>query len=118
LPITFFFKSIFAELTGRGIDSREARRKATAMVSPSTGLGRASPLFFRILPLSGTPASYTVLMGLFRSQFLPEQEMTVKPADYSIRPARVSVPRDYSLIDRWFDHLKAQNINLLPIPLR
>jgi CRISPR-associated protein Cmr1 len=117
LPITFFFKSIFAELTGRGIDPREARRKASATVSPLTSLGRASPLFFRIVPLSGRTASYTVLLGLFRSRFLPDHQMTVKPADYSIRPVRVGLPRDYSLIDKWFDYLKEQNINLLSIPL-
>jgi CRISPR-associated protein Cmr1 len=118
LPITFFFKSIFAELTGRGIDPREARRKASATVSPSRGLGRASPLFFRILPLAGTPTSYTVLMGVFRSQFLPDHEMVVKPADYSLRPARVDVPTDYSLIDRWFDHLRRQEVGLLSVVLR
>ena len=118
LPITFFFKSIFAELTGRGIDPREARRKASATVSPSRGLGRTSPLFFRILPLAGTPTSYTVLMGVFRAQFLPDHEMTVKPADYSLRPARVDVPTDYSLIDRWFDHVRGQEVSLLSVPLR
>ena len=118
LPITFFFKSIFAELTGRGMDPREARRKASATVSPSRGLGRASPLFFRILPLAGTPTSYTVLMGLFRSQFLPDHEMTAKPADFSLRPARVDVPTDYSLIDRWFDHVTRQGVGLLSVPLR
>jgi len=118
LPITFFFKSIFAELTGRGIDPREARRKASATVSPSRGLGRASPLFFRILPLVGTPTSYTVLMGLFRSRLLPDHEMVVKPADFSLRPARVDAPADYSLIDRWFDHVRRQQVGLLPVPLR
>jgi len=118
LPITFFFKSIFAELTGRGIDPREARRKASATVSPARGLGRTSPLFFRILPLAGTPTSYAVLMGLFRSQFLPDHEMVVKPADFSLRPARVDVPTDYSLIDRWFDHVRRQQVGLLPVPLR
>src|SRR5512135_678979 len=38
LPITFFFKSIFADLTGRGVDPREARRKASASVTPARGL--------------------------------------------------------------------------------
>ena len=118
LPITFFFKSIFAELTSRGIDPREARRKASATVSPSRGLGRTSPLFFRILPLAGTPTSYAVLMGVFRSRFLPEHEMVVKPADFSLRPDRVDVPTDYSLIDRWFDHVRRQQVGLLPVSLR
>ena len=118
MPITFFFKSIFAELTSRGIDPREARRKASATVSPSRGLGRTSPLFFRILPLAGTPTSYAVLMGVFRSRFLPEHEMVVKPADFSLRPDRVDVPTDYSLIDRWFDHVRRQQVGLLPVSLR
>ncbi len=93
LPIAFFFKSIFADLTARGVDSREARRKSSATVSPSRGLGRASPLFFRVVPLAGTPATYAVLMGVFRSRLLPDHEMTVKPGDFSIRPVRVDVPR-------------------------
>src|SRR5207253_2595863 len=71
LPIAFFFKSIFAELTARGVDPKEARRKASATVTPARGLARASPLFFRIVPLAGDPARYGVLMGLFRSRFLP-----------------------------------------------
>ncbi|MGZ3472553.1 MAG: hypothetical protein ACXVA6_21535, partial [Isosphaeraceae bacterium] len=96
---------------------REARRKASATVSPSRGLGRTSPLFFRILPLAGTPTSYAVLMGVFRSRFLPEREMVVKPADFSLRPDRVDVPTDYSLIDRWFDHVRRQQVGLLPVSL-
>ena len=97
LPIMFFFKSIHADLIARGVDSREARRKASATVSPSRGLGRASPLFFRVVPLAGPTAGYVVLMGLFRSRLLPDYEMTVKPGDFSIPPTRVDVPADFSL---------------------
>jgi CRISPR type III-B/RAMP module RAMP protein Cmr1 len=118
LPIAFFFKSIFADLTGQGMDSREARRKASATVTPSRGLGRASPLFFRIVQLAGTPTSYGVLMGLFRSRLLPDHEMTVKPGDFSLRPARVDVPRDFSVIERWFDHVRGQGVGLQPVALR
>ena len=66
----------------------EGARKSSATVSPSRGLGRASPLFFRVVPLAGTPATYSVLMGVFRSRLLPDHEMTVKPGDFSIRPVR------------------------------
>ncbi|MGC8643854.1 MAG: type III-B CRISPR module RAMP protein Cmr1 [Isosphaeraceae bacterium] len=117
LPINFFFKSIFAELTSRGIDSREARRKASASVSPSRGMGRASPLFFRILPLATNPTTYTVLMGVFRSRLLPDHEMVVKPSDYSLRPARIDVPTDFSPIDQWFDHVKRLQVGLVTVPL-
>ncbi len=118
LPILFFFKSIFADLTGRGVDSKEARRKASATVMPARGLGRASPLFFRIVQLASTPATYGVLMGLFRSQLLPDYEMTVKPGDFSVRPARVDVPSDFSVIDRWFDHVREQGVGLQSVALR
>jgi len=118
LPIMFFFKSIFAELTSRGVDPREARRKASATVAPVRGLGRSSPLFFRIVPLSSTPATYGLLMGVFRSRLLPDYEMTVKPGDYSMRPARVGVPADFSLIDRWFEHVRGQGASLCQVALR
>jgi CRISPR-associated protein Cmr1 len=109
LPIMFFFKSIHADLIARGVDSREARRKASATVSPSRSLGRASPVFFRVIPLAGPTAGYVVLMGLFCSRLLPDYEMTVKPGDFSIPQTRVDVPTDFSLIDRWFDHLRVQH---------
>ena len=38
-------------------------------------------------------------MGLFRSRFLPDHEMTVKPGDYSLRPARWTYRPDFSVID-------------------
>jgi CRISPR-associated protein Cmr1 len=118
LPINFFFKSIYSDLTGKGVDSREARRKASATISPAGGLGRASPLFFRVVPLASTPASFSVLMGLFRSELLPDHEMTVKPGDFSIRPARAELLSDFSVIDRWFDYLRGQQVGLLPVLLR
>jgi CRISPR-associated protein Cmr1 len=118
LPITFFFKSIFADLASRGIDSREARRKASATVSPSRGLARTSPLFFRILRLAGDPPTYAVLMGLFRSRLLPDLEMTVRPNDYSIKPARVDVPADFSLLDKWFAFVQGQGARLVPVSIQ
>jgi len=117
LPITFFFKSIHADLVARGVDPREARRKASATVGPARGLGRASPLFFRVVPLAGDSVRYGVLMGLFRSQLLPDHEMTVKPGDFSLRPARVEVPSDFSVFDRWFDYVRGQPAGLHPVAL-
>jgi CRISPR-associated protein Cmr1 len=123
LPIGFFFKSIFAELTGLGVDSREARRKASASVGPGRGLGRASPVFFRVVPLcaaapgADSPAAYAVLMGVFRSVLVPDHELTVKPGDFSIRPQRLEAPRDFAVYDRWFDHVRAQGVGLSPITL-
>jgi hypothetical protein len=110
-------KSIHADLIARGVDSREARRKASATVSPSRGLGRASPLFFRVVPLAGPTTGYVVLMGLFRSRLLPDHEMTVKPGDFSIRPTRVDVPANFALFDRWFDYVRAQQVSLHALAL-
>ena len=45
-------------------------------------------------------------MGVFRSRFLPDHDMTVKPNDFSIRPVQVDAPTDFSLIDRWFEHVQ------------
>src|SRR5262249_13868955 len=115
LPIQFFFKSIFAELTAGGLDAREARRKASAAVTPIRGLARASPLFSRIPPLAADPPAYTVLMGLFRSRLLPEDEMTVRPNDYALRPARAEVPADFALVERWFAFVQEQGVPLLPV---
>ncbi len=115
LPIVFFFKSILADLTSRGVDPREARRKASASVGPARGQARASPLFFRILPLAGPQPAYTVLMGLFRSRLLPDDEMTVKPADWALRPVRLAAPSDFSVIEKWFDYVRAQDVSLLPV---
>ena len=53
-------------------------------------------------------------MGVFRSRFLPDHDMTVKPNDFSIRPVRVDVPTDYSLIEHWFEHVRKQQVGLLP----
>ena len=44
--------------------------------------------------------------------------MTVKPGDFSLRPERVDVPADFSVIDRWFDHLRGQGVRLEPVALR
>jgi CRISPR-associated protein Cmr1 len=121
LPIGFFFKSIFAELTDRGVDSREARRKASASVLPGRGLGRASPVFFRVVPLTppgaDLPAGYAVLMGVFRSVLVPDHELTIKPGDFSLRPQRLEAPRDFTIFERWFDHVRAQGSSLSPIAI-
>ena len=44
--------------------------------------------------------------------------MTVKPGDFSLRPARVDVPADFSVIERWFDHVRGQGVGLQPVALR
>jgi len=56
-------------------------------------------------------------MGVFRSRLLPDDELTVKPGDFSLRPARLEAPRDFSLLDRWFDHVRAQGSGLAPVAL-
>ena len=43
--------------------------------------------------------------------------MTVKPGDYSLRPARVEAPSDFSVFDRWFDYVRGQGAGLHPVAL-
>ena len=57
-------------------------------------------------------------MGVFRSRLLPDDEMTVRPGDSAIRPARLEVPKDRSVYDRWFDYVRAQQGDLHPVALR
>jgi len=115
LPIVFFFKSIFESLTERGVPYRDARRKASATVVPKRGLGRGSPLVIRLAPLAGPTPRYAVIMIMFRSRFLPDREMVVKPQDRSIRPAWIDAPTTHQLIDDWFEYLKEQGAQLQPV---
>jgi hypothetical protein len=117
LPLVFTFKGMLAELLGKGVDAKEARRKSSVTVAPIKGLGRGSPLFFRLVPLASTPPSYTVLMGLFRSRFLPDLEITVRPNDHGQRQHRVATPATFALVERWFEHASNQAGGLQAVPL-
>ena len=117
LPLLFTFKEKMAELIGRGVDPKEARRKSSVTVGPIKGQGRGSPLFFRLVRLHGSPPSYTVLMGLFRSKFLPDQEMNVRPNEQGQRQHRVATPATFALVERWFEYARAQAGGLQNAPL-
>jgi hypothetical protein len=54
-------------------------------------------------------------MILFRSQFLPDRQLSIRPQDRSIRPIRVDAPADHALIDRWFDFVKSAGADLKPV---
>lgn len=117
LPLVFFFKSIFEELTSKGVPDKDARRKASATIVPRRGLGRASPLIVRVAPLAGEPQQYAVTMLLFRSRFLPDHQMSVKPQDFSVRPVWVDAPENHSLIDNWFDFVRQAGTSLTPVEM-
>lgn len=106
LPIQFFFKSMYESFAQGGMPPKEARRRASAMVTPDRRLGRVSPLLLRVVPLAGQPQQFAIVVMLFRSRFLPERQIMLRPQDRSIRPVRVDAPSDHGLIDRWFDSLK------------
>ncbi len=114
LPLPFFFKSIFGALTEGGANPREARRRSSASIAPRRGPMRRSPLLFRVVPLAGNPKSYTVLMGLFRSRLLSDDQITLRPQDRSIRPVDLATP-DFSLVDRWFEYVREQSSPLVPV---
>jgi CRISPR-associated protein Cmr1 len=117
LPMVFFFKSIFEELTAKGVPDRDARRRASAIVAPQRGLGRASPLIVRVVPLACEPQRYAVTMQLFRSRFLPDRQISVKPQDRSVRPVSVDAPEDHLLIDDWFDFVREAGTSLTPVEM-
>jgi CRISPR-associated protein Cmr1 len=115
LPIVFFIKSIFRSLIESGVPAKEARRRASASVVPNRRLGRASPLWLRIAPLAGESPRFVVIMMLFRSRFLPDRQMSLRPQDRSIRPTWVDVPTDHALIDQWFDFVSDGGAELKPV---
>ena len=115
LPLPFFFSSLFRELTEKGVSPQEARVRSSAMVMPRRGDRRASPLFFRVNRLSGEESGWTVLLGLWRSQFLPDGVLTVRPRDRSLRPVTVSAPSDYSYMEQCLAHLGQTVAPLIPV---
>ncbi len=117
LPIPFFFKSILADLKTQGVPEKDARRRASASVMPEKGLGRTSPLFFRVVRLAGETPAYTVVIGLFRAELLPGGKLRVQPQDRAARPASATVAADFSLLDQWFDYIAQEAGRLHPIPL-
>lgn len=117
LPLVFYFKSIVADLVSKGMDQRDARRKATATVAPARGQARSSPLFFRIVQLAGPEPAYCVLTGVFRSRLLPDDELTIKPSDFAIRPVSLKLESDFGIIDRWFEYVRTQGVGLLPVAI-
>jgi CRISPR-associated protein Cmr1 len=115
LPIGFFFSSLYRDLTAQGVPSQEARRRASAMVGPRRGVGRGSPLWFRIERLAGPTPGYVVQMHLFRSRFLPENTMMLRPQDRSLRPVEMRTPRDFAYVEEWFAHVETTIATLIPV---
>ncbi len=118
LPLPFFFSSLYKDLIQKGTPPQEARTRSSATVTPKRGERRASPLFFRVSRLSGGEAAYTVLIGLWRCQFLPEDALTIRPRDRSLRPVTVRAPADYSYVEECLSHLGRDIAPLIPVVYR
>ena len=56
-------------------------------------------------------------MLLFRSRFLPDRQMSVKPQDRSVRPVWVDAPENHALIDNWFDFVREEGTSLTPVEM-
>ncbi len=115
LPLTFFFSSLYRQLRDQGVPEREARARATATLGPRRGLGRASPLWFRVVRLPGSPPSYTLQMTLFHTRFLMDDVMTLRPRDRSLHRIDVPMPTDYGYLHEWFDYVGKRVAPLLPV---
>lgn len=105
LPLMFFFSSLYRQWEERNLPPREARTRSSATISPRRGQARSSPLWFRVAQLNGDPPAYAVVMTLFRSQFVADNTLTLRPADRNIRPVDFMAPADYSYVQEWFDYL-------------
>ncbi len=105
LPIAFFFKSILGDFEARGVPARDARRRASASITPERGLGRNSPLYFRVVRIADVTPAYAVVMLTFRAELLRDGKIRVRPQDRAVRPVIASAPADFSLIDRWIARL-------------
>lgn len=115
LPLPFFFSSIYQEARNQGVPSREARRRASATILPGRGDRRASPLFFRFLPLAGAEGTCVPAFLLFPSRFLPDMNLQVRPSDRSLPPVTVQAPADFSFIEEWFTHLEREVAPRIPV---
>lgn len=105
LPLMFFFSSLYKQWGERNLPPREARSRSSATVSPRRGQARSSPLWFRVTQLNGDTPAYAVVMTLFRSQFVADNTLTLRPADRNLRPVDFRAPANYSYVQEWFDHL-------------
>jgi CRISPR-associated protein Cmr1 len=115
LPIGFFFSSLYRELTAQGVSPQEARRQASATVGPRRGIGRASPLWFRVERLADATPGYVVQMHLFRSRFLPENTMVLRPQNRALRPVNMPTPADFAYVETWFEHVEQTVDRLIPV---
>ncbi len=115
LPLTFFFSSLYRQLRDQGVSEREARARATVTLSPRRGLGRASPLWFRVVRLAGSPSRYALQLTLFHTRFLPDDVMALRPRDRSLPRIDVPMPTDYTYLQEWFDYLGEHVAPLLPV---
>ena len=105
LPLAFFYSSLYRELANQGVPPREARARASAVVAPFRAERRASPLVFRVCRLVGDEPRYGVLLGLWRSQFLSEPTLVVRPRDRALRPVNLPAPLSFAFVEEYLVHL-------------
>jgi hypothetical protein len=115
LPLPFFFSSLYRELTNQGVPPHEARARASAVVTPFRTERRASPLFFRVCRYAGEEPRYGVLLGLWRSQFLADPTLTIRPRDRALRPTTLPAPASLAFVEEYLTHLSQTVADLLPI---
>ena len=46
-------------------------------------------------------------MALFRSQFVPDGMLTLRPADRSLSPVDFKAPANYGYVQEWIDYLSS-----------
>jgi len=49
---------------------------------------------------------------------VPDDELTIRPHDSTIRPVRAEAPANFLLLERWFHYLVSEQSPLLPVALK
>jgi CRISPR-associated protein Cmr1 len=106
LPLMFYFSSLYRELVGQGVPAREARPRVSATLTAPRGMVRPSPLWVRVARLAAADPAYVVQILLFRSRFLEDEHMVLRPGDRAMPPVQVQAPQDFSVVEAWFQHVE------------
>ncbi len=113
LPLSFFFSSLYRELTAQGVGEREARQRASGTLGLRSGTGRMSPLWVQVTELAGVDPAYVVRLSLLRSRF-EDESLVFRPQDRALAPVNMRPPDDYTHAQEWFEHLQQTVAPLLP----
>ena len=113
LPLSFFFSSLYRDLTARGVAEKDARQRASGTLGLRSGTGRRSPLWVQVTELACDTPAYVVRLNLLRSRF-HDESLIFRPQDRSLAPVEMQPPDDYAYAQEWFEQLQQTIAPLIP----